>query len=540
MPEVASKKQQQTQPKEQKEEDLPLFFTNKAEIDAEAKKDKEARALPVAPAERVNFEAFTKWLKLLTPEMVEDNRLMLYVYRLDPVIDRQRVDPTSDNNIDVISGTVDNLHKLNEDYFINRHGGGKYKIVVNDQEKKGSFGRIVLESYLTIPVVQHPPKLDLREVIWDHKFNKGYKSWARANKLIDENDMPITAPVTQQVNGSGNTDQLVSAMKLIMDFTKQMSAEQERAIRKQTGTENETSKGIHDIILERLKQDDPNKQVSTVSQLVGALKTLMPESKTSDLAVIMPLIVQMMQHQSDQSNKQFQLVLELLKSNKGEDGEGGEKRDEVSRLRDLIEIARELKGGNPPGKNVVAETIESITPVISPALQIIANVVALRAQQQGVPVMPPTNPAPPKQATVNRQDTIKTNPNPPNPVTPQPLAPPAPPTETPIVSTDEATNLINQFKPIIMHKMAREGWEFAAWVAEGFGDQVAAGLARYGIEGLLTACRNVPDFWQQVNATYGEEYLREWLTSLVNYKAIMKKMEMEEGEEEKDELEGEI
>lgn len=527
MPEITSKKRQ-------KEDEFNPVFVSKTEIDAEAKSVREARELPVTPADRVNFEAFVKWLKLLTPDMVEENRLLLYVYRLDPIIDRQRVDPTSDNNIDVISGTIDNLHNLSEEYFITRHGGGKYKIVVNDMENRHR-GKIILECYLTIPVVQHPPKLDLREVIWDHKNNKGYKSWARANKLIDENDMPITVAIPQdtRVNGNSNPDQLVNALKLVMDFTKQMNADQEKAFRKQLGAEDQASKGIHDIILERLRQDDPNKQISTVSQLVGAMKTLMPEKTQSDLASVIPMFIEMMRQQADQANKQFQLMIEVLK--KDGDNEGGEKRDEVSRLRDLIEIARELKGGGTTQKNVVAEVVDSIAPILQPALQIVANVMTLRAgQQAGLTVLPPQNNPPPlKPATVNRQDTIKHTPQPPNQPTPNPIPTPTPTPDVPI-EMDEATILINQFKPIIMNKLAREGWEFGAWVAEGFGDAVAAQLARYGVEALLASCKKVPDFWEQVNATYGEPYLREWLTSLVNYKQIMKKMEQEEEDEELD------
>ena len=495
-------------------------FVSRAEIDAKAKEYKESKKLPIPPAEKASFEALLKWIQLLTPDMAEDNRIILYVYRLEPFSNRQMVDPKSDNNIDVIGGGLENLQSINEQYFIDKHGGGKYKLVVNDCAVK--YGGRYFDAYLTIPMVQHPPKMDLREVEWDHKMNKGFKAWARANKLIDENNMPITN--TQENKSNGVPSDLLGALKLIIDFTKQMNADQEKVLRKQLGAEDQVGKGIQEIILERLRQDDPNKQISTVSSLVSAMKSLIPEKSQSDLAVMVPLFIQMMQNQSENANKQFQMIIELMKSTReSNNGGGGGDRDEIGRIKDLLDVARELKGGGPPQKNVVAEVVESITPVLQPALQIVSNILALRAGGHPQPAQA-NNPNP---GTVSRQSTIvHTPPAQPNPQPQQPQ-----PVQDNTVTQDEATNLINQFKPIILNKLGREGWEFGAWVAEGFGDAVAASLAKYGVQGLLDAAKKVPDFWQHVNATYGEAYLREWLTSLVNYKSIMKKME-DEGEDE--------
>lgn len=500
------------------DDELPETFVSRSEIDAKAKENREARALPVAPGAKTGFDALLKWIQLLTPEMVEDNRIILYVYRTDPRINRQIVDPKAANNIDVIAGGLANLQNLNEQYFIEKHGGGTYNILVNDGDAK--FGHRYFEAYLTIPMVKHPPILDLREVEWDHKSNKGYKSWARGQKLIDESNMPIPM---QENKSNGTPTDLMGALKLFMDFSKQMTADQEKVIRKQLGAEDQVGKGIQEIILERLRQDDPNKQISTVSSLVTAMKSLMPEKTQSDLAVMVPLFIQMMQNQAEQANKQFQMMIELMRGNKENNGQSVETRDEIGRLRDLLEVAREVKGGGPPPKNVVAEVVDSIVPVLQPALNIVSNILAIRAgvvQPQAAQVNN-SNPG-----TVSRQSTI-VHPQP----QPQPQPQPNPqPQGDNIVTQDEATTMINQFGPIILNKLGREGWEFGAWVAEGFGDAVAAGIVKYGVNGLLDAAKKVPSFWQQINATYGEEYLRKWLGSLVNYKEIMRKME--EGEDD--------
>jgi hypothetical protein len=97
----------------------------------------------------------------------------------------------------------------------------------------------------------------------------------------------------------------------------------------------------------------------------------------------------------------------------------------------------------------------------------------------------------------------------------------------------EAAQIIQQFAPIIINKLAGEGWEFGAWVSDGFGDPVAASIARHGTDTLLAAAKLVPPFWQQVEKTYGEAYLRKWLDSFVNYKEEMMKMADEDDEDVK-------
>ena len=88
--------------------------------------------------------------------------------------------------------------------------------------------------------------------------------------------------------------------------------------------------------------------------------------------------------------------------------------------------------------------------------------------------------------------------------------------------------MIAQYGPIIVNKLAGEGWEFGAWVADGFGDPAAAAIVKYGPDNLLQAAKMVPQFWSQIEATYGEAHLKKWLESLCNYKSIMQQMDAEE------------
>ena len=73
--------------------------------------------------------------------------------------------------------------------------------------------------------------------------------------------------------------------------------------------------------------------------------------------------------------------------------------------------------------------------------------------------------------------------------------------------------------------------DVGAWISEGFGDMTAVAITKYGVDGLMAAAKSVPDFWSQIEASYGEAHLRKWLTSFVNYKEEIAKMEAAEEQE---------
>src|ERR1039458_1670792 len=111
---------------------LSPIIAKKSEVDARAEELRAKRTLPKKPGNKVTFEELLGWLRLLsTPEMRE--RIMLYVYRVFPRINRKFSDPDNYNNIDVFSG---DFSSFNEAYFINAFGGGVYKILIKDTDSK--------------------------------------------------------------------------------------------------------------------------------------------------------------------------------------------------------------------------------------------------------------------------------------------------------------------------------------------------------------------------------------------------------------------
>jgi hypothetical protein len=476
-------------------------FISASAVQEKAKENKAKRDLPIVPGRNVSFKEMQDWLDLLTPEQWD--RMVIYCYRTRPITVRQLSNPDNPNYIDVMS------EPFNEQTIIERHGGGKYSFWVNDTDLFKTKNAKLFEAKLDIPISTYPPKLNYEEVDVNAKDNIGYVQWLKAQGKIDDKGKPITQAAQQNPQQANQDSMMVPMFKMMMDFVDKMSQKDQQNLRKQLGAEDSLGKSIGELLLERMKQDDPNKQVATITALMGAMN-----KGGSDIATVMPMFLGMMNAMMESSKNQMNMMMQMFQNqNQGK----GEEKDEISRLKDLLEVARELKGGNSGNKSQIAELIEAGAPVLQSAFNLLSNVVAAKATANGnMNVQPQMVKGEPTQVS-QQQNTQQTQ---------------QPQQQTSLPTGSEAANIINNFKPIILNKLAGEGWEFGVWIEEGFGAMQAAAITKHGVEGLLAAAKMVPDFWAQIEQSYGEAHLRKWLDSLVNYKEIVTKMEEEEDKEE--------
>lgn len=469
-----------------------------SEITEKANEIKQKRELPPKPGSKVSFQQMNDWLRLLTPEMVEGNRIVIYVYRVDPVIIRQLTDPKNPNNVDVI---LQVLGGVDENYFIERHGGGQYKLVVKDVDNpKDSRG--FFESSLTIPMQEYFPMLDLKEVDWNNPKNRGFRQWCLGLRKIDENNMPVIQGKDGKEANANSGDSMVNAMKLMLEFASKMSDKEQERVKKELNVPQDSlSKSLGDILLEKMKQEDPNKQLTTVTTLIAAMKGMQSEKKSNDGQMFASMMSMMLESFKQQSMMMMEMIKQI--NNKPQES------SKISELKDLVEVAKELGGGSGEKKSTTEAIIDGISQVVGPALNLAAQFMSAKS---GTNV----------NTGFGKPSTVTTAPTETQPTMEQPQ---------PQISANEAQQIIAQFGGVIMNHLQAEGWEFGAWLVQGFGDPVATKVTRLGVDNLLSAAKSVPEFWSQVESTYGEAHLRKWLTSFVNYREEMAKMDMEEGNE---------
>jgi hypothetical protein len=493
------------------------IIARKSEIDAQAEELRAKRELPKKPGDRVQFRELVEWLALLTEDQLA--RLNIYVYRFDPVIIRQVVDPEADNNIDVLYDV--RADTVTEQYFIDRHGGGKYSLVIKDMDKpktqKGGF----FEARLYIPMTLYPPKLDLREVDWYNAHNKGFRSWAKSQGLIGDDNVP-TVEKKEGATQQNNSDAMVQAMKLAMDFASKMDEKQQAQLKRQLGAEDTLGKSIGDILLEKMKQDDPNKQVATLTTLITAMKGMQPDVSKSDSNLV-PLLTmitegnkQFFTAMMENSKNQMTMMMELFKSTTSAKSDGTMQSDE-DRLIKLLEIAKMMKGGPAPERSTAEVIVDAVTPLLNPVLNIVSNIMMMQAASKGIK---PVDVTAPQQAVAPQPTTAAT--------TEQPVAQLGNPT----MIVEQKKQALKQFAPLITKALAdgKPGYDFASDIMNMFpqGAEIVQFIVRDGVDSLLAVAKSVPEFWNVVEPLYTEVDLKTWISEFVNYKEELRKLEEEE------------
>ncbi len=215
-------------------------------------------------------------------------------------------------------------------------------------------------------------------------------------------------------------------------------------------------------------------------------------------------------------------MLELFKSSKSEPKEEG---DELDKLQKLLAIAKEIKGGgSAPEKTVTESIIEGVTTVLPSILGIAGQIMAANAAAKGMTGQP--NNQQQQQVKPDNSQLISQQ-------NQQQIAQPQQQGQQPMLGDDKskAVQMIQAFTPQILTHLAGDGYEFGLWIAQGYGDMIAASIANLGPDKLMEAAKSVPEFWQQVAGTYGEPHFRKWLESLCNYKAIVEELDKEEANE---------
>jgi hypothetical protein len=152
------------------------------ELDTEQREDHPPAAshAPVDGAETQEAKDFFEQLTLLRPEDWQKG-LTSYGYRIEPVTDRR-----------------DGQHyvfKVNEPYdpdFVMRHwGSGKYLLLLNNPQ-----GRTIARKTLSVHNLDHPPRVDLNELVAsDPRNEKYFKTWGRPKEPIAPSGIQSTSTV---------------------------------------------------------------------------------------------------------------------------------------------------------------------------------------------------------------------------------------------------------------------------------------------------------------------------------------------------------
>lgn len=495
--------------------------------------------LPKVPAEVVQDpDVADRWFGLLTETQFD--RLMPYCFRLFPIINRKLVDSEADKNIDVFTRDLWLLAGRSiRNHFVQKHGGGRYKVYVNDSGKKGK--QTLFELYLTIPQDEAQPILNEAELELHNPKNASYIMYLQnAGRLNDKKQWIKTEKSTQHsnnnapnnLNSTGDPAMINAMAGLFKDFLS-FSKSNEK-------TSKLGDDGLVSLFLEKMKQDSPNASLAILPQMMTMFKEMMAASNKSDpnaFSIKDFLIMQENNHkaQMEMMNKMFESKTEVK-----------EPESDLDKLVKWKTLMPEMFGG----KRQVTEEKEpetwagvfkgALSEIGLPLLGIASQLLQMKGANPIIPVTPgQARDMVQPQAMITQPGTSRpigenlTNPPQSNvvPINANANA------NAPVQRTLEDLKNEPNFSPMIFEVMTKYGMFFVNALkadnpGEIAGEQVAGmtqmlGANIYqmikgqGEEKIVGTMKLIPEFWNMTGAVYGEEHIKDFVNRFCNFEKYL-------------------
>ena len=316
--------------------------------------------IPPPPAPRCTWEQAEPYFNTLTDE--QWSFIESYVYRLVPIIDRTLSDINHKSYIDIIQGKID------RDYIVSEHGGGVYNLKINDRT---TLNKPLMNLKIEIPVTEAQPKLDIRELDLNENKNKRYiDKLIQEGKLTPDLKVAGNTPQSQMTSSGGNQtvpEAMYKMMSDMMQMFAKMSDQQQRQILDKISTRDEIGGTVGTILVEQMKQQNPNAMLSTVVDILGKQK-----NTAGEFTPIFTVMTTMMSQMSAMQSENTKMIVEVMKSsmenskknNSGDDEESGG-TGLIGKVKEIIELASMIKGGRAAEKTTL-EVVGDIVGILVP------------------------------------------------------------------------------------------------------------------------------------------------------------------------------
>ena len=473
------------------------------DIDETAAELARKRMLPKPPGKQITWDEMQAYMQLLTPEMW--GHVVLYLYRTHPRILRQLKNPDGPKYIDCVSQII------NEEYMVEHHGGGKYSVSAVDTDAKfRGPGNKLFDCDFEINASKYEPKLNYEELDVNAKQNMAYIQLLQFKGILDSKGHPMT-PQPQAAPGA-NPD----VIKQVLEFVSTMTAAQQEAVRQKISPDEQAlSKSLGEVVLQRIQQDDPSKQLVT---LITVIKEVLAANKSTggDSTQALEAFMKM----NNEQNRFMMSMFEKLatRPDPPAPSQSNSQLEEFEKMFSLAERFAGLRGGRGTrsGWDIGLDYAREFG---VPLMQTIANVMTLGRTPNGIPM-------PPAGTTAGAGATAPVAFDPyANPAAMQALARNAaasnPPPPQP---ANDLTVMLNQAGGLIVNALnnGTPGYHFADYLIGLMGVATHANIAAYGEPALLQALLSVPQI-----AVFGEPRLATFVNEFLNYQQFLDEEEVQ-------------
>lgn len=501
------------------------------EVDKAARALADEHVLPEVPGSKLSWSQTEDYFKLLTPAMW--SHVSVYVYRVKPKIRRQLRDADLPNYIDCFG------EPFTLDQFIGRHGGGRYQLRVNDNDRKGQQrdARTVFTCDFDVDDIKYPPILEYAELELDARENQSYITWLRSQGILDARGK-VVQPSNSTASGSGFRD-MVDMVRAVRDITT------DTARTRPSSEDDSLSKSVGNILVEQMRQNDPSKQVAATASLVQNVKEMMDAGKTdSGITKIYELVLTMQSDQrkldAEQRKQDMEMFKMLLEANRPAPD------TDVEKISKIYSLAQQIFGDRPSGRrsgwDIGYDLARDVAlPAINSIGSIFTNIMALR-RGGVVPAAPVPGAAPApapvafdpykdRDAAAAYAASLRNQTPPPAPVPAPAAAPPPPAQNAAPAGNAQVMEIFQNYGGLVLNALnnGTPGWVFADNLVGLLGTATHAMIAQHGEPALIAALKSIPEF-----QVFGDTRLTTFVHEFVNYEdeEYIQDGDEDEGEEE--------
>lgn len=457
--------------------------------------------------EKVDTETGFSWLEKLTEE--QTRLLIIYVYRLQPVINREP------KYIEKYESTDCGNFTFN--YLKSAHGGGMYEVSVNELGSGIRLFRfqIVIDSNIyppIIPIKEIDTGSSKNEQFIGNKIRKG--EWKYENGILVEIEKD-----KQNMNPQTNIDHVAiidSAFKSVRETMQLMKPDK-------VAPTNDLAMIISmmnaNLESQRLASENMMKQMQANSDnqmkmILALLNQPKPEPPPKDDSMIKFLL-----EESKAAKEQTAKLIETMVAQKPS-------VDPMKQILSTMEVMRELKEGL--GGETVNEPKDWKERLADVAIQHGPNLLGmiaggLAAQHQGLsPEMGIANVTTSSNGPVG-YDASNPVPNQPRPIPSQPQ---------PVRSEIDQLLATPAVMAIVSQKINEgvRGWEFGSLISELYGRPIYNQIANVGKDELFAAI-NRNNQLKNAISTFSDEKLKIWVSEFVDMDSEIDKQEIVEEKE---------
>lgn len=340
--------------------------------------------VPKPPGFKCKPEKFFPYWESLFPAYKD--RITVYVYRMWPVIDREK--NSKRKYIDKLA------EPITRDDMPHRYGDGDYAMHLTDGNREicrtAMHGRDGIRNYA-------PPVIDVKDLVMDDPANASYIETLRSQGILPRekgDDMATVAAMSEMTSG------MVQMVGKVLENKNSTASSEQAAASRSIELISSTASKVVDMVRDQAGGGGPNQSIDMLDKAANIIERLAPKESGGGLRDVMPLIQVALEQSKAAHEVQLTFLSDRLKftetmlltQQQQQQQSGGKSLiGELKQLADLKETLQDVFGGPPEQQQKDEPGLIKYMPYAVAGLSILGTIVynlTVAKTGNGTPIKP--------------------------------------------------------------------------------------------------------------------------------------------------------